>query len=177
MLPVIARHMAMADTGRDFVAAYRRLGLLVCNYFGRNVGGLLAGFLPLAIGGYILNALIFLPWDAGSATLSTRPELSVTQDTSGYAVIVPGLSAPIRAGPAPVKAVLCGGVFPCALAAALNFENLRPESGETVPGTILLRTGRPAWNPLFPWLNDLEFVFLAASVAGAACGFRKPRTK
>jgi hypothetical protein len=92
-------------------------------------------------------------------------------------VIVPGLSAPIRAGAAPVKTALCDGVLPCALTAALDFENLRPESGETLPGTILLRTGGPAWNPLFPWLNDLEVIFLVASVAGAACGFRKPRTK
>jgi hypothetical protein len=169
--------MATADAGWDFIAAYRRLGLTVANYFGRNVGGLLAGFLPLAIGGYILNALVFVPWDGRSATLVTRPELRVTQDTSGYVVIVPGHSAPIRIGPAPIKVAICGGPLSCALTAALNFENLRPESEETLPSTILLRTGRPAWNPLFPWLNDLEFVFLAASAAGAACGFRKPGTK
>jgi hypothetical protein len=176
-LPQIARDMATADSGRDFIAAYRRLGLIAGNYLGRNVGGLLAGFLPLAIGGYILNALVFVPWDGRSATLVTRPELSVTQDASGYVVIVPGLSAPIRIGPAPVKAAICGGLLSCALTAALNFENLMPQSSGTFRGTILIRTGRPAWNPFFPWLNDLEFVFLAASVAGSACGFRKPRTK
>jgi hypothetical protein len=92
-------------------------------------------------------------------------------------VVVPGLSAPIKAGPAPVKAAMCDGVLTCALTAALDFENLVPSSDGTPSGTILLRTGGPAWNPLFPWLNDLEFVFLAASVAGAACGFRKPRTQ
>jgi hypothetical protein len=178
-LPVIARDMAMAEAGRDFVAAYRRLGLMLAKYLGRNVGGLLVGFLLLAIAGYVLNALVFLPWDSRSAMMSTRPAaLSVSQDASGYVVVVPGRSIPIKAGPAPVKAAICDGLLTCTLTAALNFENV-PLSGGTPSSTstILLRTGGPAWNPFFPWLNDLEFVFLAASVAGAACGFRKPRRK
>jgi hypothetical protein len=37
----------------------------------RNLGGLLAGFLPLAIAGYMLNALLFVPCDAQSPTLAT----------------------------------------------------------------------------------------------------------
>jgi hypothetical protein len=177
-LPMIARDMAIAQAGRDFVAAYRRLGLMLAKYFGRNVAGLVAGFLPLAIAGYLLNALVFLPWDGRSVTLATRPPaLSVAQNAAGYVVVVPGLSTPIKVGPAPVKVAMCDCMLSCALTAALNFENVVPGLSGTPPSTILLRTGGPAWNPFFPWLNDLEFVFFAASFAGAACGFHRPRIK
>jgi hypothetical protein len=90
-------------------------------------------------------------------------------------VIAPDFAGPIRPGPAPVKAALCDG-WTCILVTVPNLERIMPEADRAVSGTILVRTGGPARNPLFPWLNDLEFVFLVASLGGAAAGFRgRPR--
>ena len=176
-LLAIARDIAVAETGRDFIAAYRRLGVTFGIYLARNLGGLLAGFLPLAIAGYMLNALLFVPWDGRSSSLATWPAaLTVKQIASGYVVSAPHLAGPIRLGPAPVKAALCDGTLTCILVTVLNFERIVPEADGAISGTILVRSGGPVWNPLFPWLNDLEFVFLIASIGGAAAGFRgRPR--
>jgi len=43
----VANGMLNAEQSREFVDLYRRLGIALCRYLGRNVGGLLLASLPL----------------------------------------------------------------------------------------------------------------------------------
>lgn len=180
-LPAIARAMATADRGADFLAAYASLGRVFGGYFLRNAGGLLLGLLPLALAGWLLNLVLFLPWDGRSPALASLPPeiaaaapsaATVAAPAAPRAVTLPGQAAPLALPEGPLRLAFCEGGAGCLALAALGFEIRPPVPGG---GLVLLRSGAPAWNPAFPWLNDLEAVFLLGGFAGAAGGFfRRP---
>ena len=58
----VARGMLRAEHSHEFVDLYRRLGLALCRYLGRNVGGLLLASLPLIALAGALSSSVFEPW-------------------------------------------------------------------------------------------------------------------
>lgn len=86
-----ARSMLVAERSREFLDLYRRLGVSLVRYLGRNIGGLLLACLPITALTFALSV-----YPHGAATLQQQ------------------------------------------------------------------------WNPLFPYLNDLEFIFFGMATLGAA---------
>jgi hypothetical protein len=58
----VATGMLRAEHSHEFVDLYRRLGVALCRYLGRNLGGLLLGSLPLIALAAALSAPVFQPW-------------------------------------------------------------------------------------------------------------------
>jgi len=58
----VARGMLSAEHSHEFVALYRRLGIALFRYLGRNLGGLILASLPLLALAGVLSASLFYPW-------------------------------------------------------------------------------------------------------------------
>ena len=58
----VANGMLKAEQSRDFVELYRRLGVALFRYLGRNLGGLLLASLPLLALAAALSTSVFEPW-------------------------------------------------------------------------------------------------------------------
>jgi hypothetical protein len=58
----VASGMLNAEHSREFVDLYRRLGVALCRYLGRNLGGLLLASLPLIALAGVFSASVFEPW-------------------------------------------------------------------------------------------------------------------
>lgn len=58
----VARGMLSAEHSQEFVDLYRRLGVALCRYLGRNLGGLILASLPLLALAGALSTSVFEPW-------------------------------------------------------------------------------------------------------------------
>jgi hypothetical protein len=63
----VARSMLVAEQSHEFLDLYRRLGIALWRYLGRNIGGLILASLPLLAMAGVLSVSAFEPWlhDAG----------------------------------------------------------------------------------------------------------------
>jgi hypothetical protein len=58
----VTKGMLVAEHSHEFVDLYRRLGVALFRYLGRNLGGVLIASLPLLALAGVLTASIFEPW-------------------------------------------------------------------------------------------------------------------
>jgi hypothetical protein len=58
----VARSMLVAEQSHEFLDLYRRLGIALWRYLGRNIGGLILASLPLIAVAGVLSASAFEPW-------------------------------------------------------------------------------------------------------------------
>ena len=58
----VARGMLSAEHSHEFVALYRRLGIALFRYLGRNLSGLVLASLPLLALAGALSTPLFEPW-------------------------------------------------------------------------------------------------------------------
>jgi len=58
----VARGMLSAEHSHEFIELYRRLGVALCRYLGRNLSGLVLASLPLLALAGALGTPLFEPW-------------------------------------------------------------------------------------------------------------------
>ena len=58
----VAQSMLVAEHSHEFLDLYRRLGVALWRYLGRNVGGLILASLPLIALGGVLSVSAYEPW-------------------------------------------------------------------------------------------------------------------
>jgi hypothetical protein len=170
--------MLVAEQSREFLDLYRQLGVGLFRYLGRNMGGLILACLPLIVLTVALNAWLFRPWDAKAGAPRVYPPGAATlhpQHSGGDLLLdLRNAAAPIAIeNRAPIHAAVCWDTPRCLLLQSLDFSvtSRRRVPGAAHFGTIIVRPNHASWNPLFPYLNDLEFVFFGVTPIGAAGAF------
>ena len=61
-LTSVGKGMLVAEHSHEFLDLYRRLGVALLRYLGRNIGGLILASLPLIALAFALSAPVFEPW-------------------------------------------------------------------------------------------------------------------
>src|SRR4051812_404345 len=74
----VARSMLVAERSCEFLAVYRRLGVSLFRYLGRNVGGLMLACLPITALTFALSASLFGPWDVKAGEPRVYPHGAAT---------------------------------------------------------------------------------------------------
>jgi hypothetical protein len=174
----VSKGMLVAEDTREFLALYRQLGASLLRYLGRNFGGLILGCLPLIALTFALSAWLFRPWDARAGGPSVYPPGAATlhpRDAGGPLLLtIRNAAEPIAIESRdPIRAAVCWDVPRCLLLQSLDFSVTTRRS---VPiganfSAIIVRPDYVSWNPLFPWLNDLEFLFFGMTPVGVAGAF------
>lgn len=181
----IAKSMLAAEHSRQFLDLYRRLGGSLARYLARNIGGLALGCVPLIALTIVLSVGVFGPWDIKAGAPSVYPHRAATlyqqQHGSPLLLDMGDSGAPIVVKrDAPVRAAVCWSVLRCLLLESLYFSvTVRDAPNGADYGAVIVRSGAASWNPLFPYLNDLEFMFFAMTTVGvvaAAVFMRRKRT-
>ncbi len=173
----VSKNMLVAEQSSEFLNLYRQLGVSLLRYLGRNFGGLILGCLPLIALTFALSAWLFQPWDAKAGGPSVYPPGAATlhpRDSGGPLLLsVRNTVEPIAIdGRNPIRAAVCWDTLRCLLLQSLDFSVI---TRNAPPGAnfraIIVRPNHASWNPLFPYLNDLEFVFFGITPVGVACAF------
>jgi hypothetical protein len=173
----VSRDMLSAEQSREFLDLYRQLGVSLVRYLGRNFGGLVLGCLPLIALTFALSAWLFRPWDARAGEPGVYPPGAATlrpRDSGGPLLLeIRNAAEPIAIqGRDPVRAAVCWSVPRCLLLQSLDFSvTTRNVPGGADFGAIIVRPDAASWNPLFPYLNDLEFMFFVMTPVGVAGAF------
>ena len=179
----VAKSMLAAERSREFLDLYRRLGSSVVRYVARNVGGLLLACLPIIALTYALDMSVFGPWDmkAGGPTVYPRGAATLHQrDADSPLELDIGATRQSIAieRDVPVRAAVCWGTLQCVLLQSLRFSvTVSDAPGDADYRAVIVRPDDASRNPLFPYLNDLEFLFFGTIAVGAAAALivrRKP---
>jgi len=173
----VGKDMLVAEHSREFLDLYRQLGVSLSRYLGRNIGGLILGCLPLIVLTLALSAWLFRPWDARAGRPSVYPPGAATlrlRDAGGPLLLnIPNAAEPIAIESRdPVRMAVCWDMPRCLLLQSLDFSvTTRNAPIGAKFGAIIVRPDYASWNPLFPYLNDLEFVFFCMTPVGVAGAF------
>jgi hypothetical protein len=173
----VSRGMLAAEDSGEFLALYRQLGASLVRYLGRNAGGLILGCLPLVVLSLALSAWLFQPWDARAGKPSVYPPgaatLRIRDAGSPLLLALPDASEPIAIeSRKPVRMAVCWDKPRCLLLESLDFSvTTRNAPNRAGFDAIIVRSDYASWNPLFPYLNDLEFVFFCMTPVGVAGAF------
>lgn len=168
----------------DFWSNYRNVILSTARYVVRQLFALLAAFAPVAILLTLIAPAILTFWNEG-ADWAVYPEGtgSVRQEDGGESstriLILDGgshVDIPDRTGSFAICQV---PGLACVALQSIGFSTtVNPEvSGET-GNLVIARATRNDWNPLWPYLNDPEFLFFATlSVVSLYAMFGRSRGK
>ena len=173
----VCKDMLVAEHSREFLDLYRQLGVSLSRYLGRNIGGLILGCLPLIALTFALSAWLFRPWDARAGRPSVYPPGAATlhrQDVGGPLLLsIRHAAEPIAIdGNDPIRTAVCWDLPQCLLLQSLDFSvTTRDAPLGANFRAIMVRPDYASWNPLFPYLNDLEFVFFCMTPVGVAGAF------
>jgi hypothetical protein len=173
----VSKGMVVAEDSSEFLALYRQLGVSLARYVGRNAGGLILGCLPLIVLTFALSAWLFRPWDARAGRPSVYPPGAATlrlRDAGGPLLLsLPDVAEPIAIESRdPIRMAVCWDTPRCLLLESLDFSvTTRDAPVGARYGAIIVRPDHASWNPLFPYLNDLEFVFFCVTPVGVAGAF------
>jgi hypothetical protein len=172
----VTRGMLSAEETADFLRLYRRLGASLFGYLGRNLGGLALACIPLIALMFALSPLLFAPWDARAGQPTVHPAgagvLEAPPAGDEHVLRLPTRPEPIPLAGDPARAAVCWSPAQCLLLRSLDFSvtSLERPAG-TDYGAVIVRADGTSWNPLFPYLNDLEFVFFGMTMVGVSAGF------
>jgi hypothetical protein len=182
----ISRQMLVVDEPLRLLLLYRRLALDVGGYLLRNLGGLLCAGLPVVA--FLLYvappALTF--WDrhttagvalyplAAAQELAQRggqgESLSVALDITNTAPSQPSFKTTERTA-------VCWSTVYCTIFRLLCFRVIETSAAvvQTAP-YLVLRPQHGDMNWLWPYFNDVEFVFVCVFMAAAVVSFFRGRT-
>lgn len=173
-MPGFASSMLAAERSCEFLDLYRRLGVSLFRYLGRNVGGLMLACLPITALTFALSASLFGPWDlrAGGPRVYPHGAATLHQHVVGSPLLLDigdtQESIAVERNE-PVRAAVCWRMPRCVVLQSLRFSvTMRDAPGRADYGAVILRPDDASWNPLFPYLNDLEFIFFGMTAVGAA---------
>lgn len=156
----LTHEMLTVEETSAFFRLYGRLGRLLGPYLARNLGGTLAGCLPVAVIVLFLAAPVFERWDARAERVTLAPE-----SAAGL------LSTPVPYHGA--RTGYCSSAGYCTLLAALDFRVVQLDRPD-VPYAVV-RGYHSDVNPLWPFLSDLEATFFVAFVLSMLAGLLWPR--
>jgi hypothetical protein len=180
-LSVLAQQTLTVDEVDEFLAIYKRLALTLGGYLGRNFG-------VMAVGGAALVAAMLLVLDPvqraydgrGGTLAANRPAIEQThRHVDGKTTFqLGGTVLAIPDKPPGGRLAACWTASGCFGLSLLGFDLVELKAAPRgVKGPVIVRTGHGDVNPLFPYLSDLEGVFLAVFVAAMTAGILWPHKK
>jgi hypothetical protein len=177
-----ARELLAVDEPRRLLELYRRIWVGVGGYVMRNVGGLALGCLPVGLFLVFAAPPALDLWNRTADGIALYPEVATTRRTpAAPAEILAGLEIP-GAGPigmssgAPPRTAICWTETDCTVFQLLGFLAIEtPEPVLPAPPYLVVRPRHHDINPLWPYLGDLEFVFVCALMAGSVVGLVRSR--
>ncbi len=171
----LSRCIVTVDETAEFLALYKRLGVMVASYTARNVGGTLFGCLPLIVLLWMVGPGLFTAWDARTEVLAVVPREAgtlVTSDKKNTTELHLAKGGPVVTlkDEAP-RMALCWTAIHCAILTAFNFHVTRLDSPPPPDlSSVIVRTDTGAWNPAWPLLGGLEFIFFVAFASMVTLG-------
>ncbi len=180
-MTVLTRDIVTVDDTAVFLRLYKRLALAAGGYTLRNMVGVVVSCVPLIVILLAVGIPLFDGWDARAERLAVIPPGSATLESSGS----PGVSTVklidenesiVLEGPVP-KAGACWSTLRCATLGLLGFQVIQlspPADKDLQP--FIIRADHDDWNPLWPYLGSLEFMFYVAVmvVVSLVLLWRKP---
>jgi hypothetical protein len=171
----LSKRIVSVDETAEFLALYQRLGTLVVSYTTRNMGGTLLGCLPLVILLWILGPALFTAWDARTEALTVVPEeagtLVSSENRNTIELHLAGRGPVLNLTREAPRMALCWTSMHCTLLAVFNFHVTRLDSPPLPDlSSVIVRTNTGAWNPAWPLLGGLEFIFFVSFAFMATLG-------
>jgi hypothetical protein len=176
----ITRQMLKVDEVAWLLTLYRRLARDAGGYVLRNIGGMLLGGLPAAAFLLLVAPSALALWDRGAEQVVLYPaerswQIARSADLSGPVDPDVGLDGHGSAGGG--RTAVCSSPARCTIFRMLAFRVIeKPEPPLDDAPYVVIRAQRGHHNFLWPYLNDLEFAFACAFVAGTVGGLFWPRT-
>jgi hypothetical protein len=182
-LSAFVRQLAAGASDAELFRQYLELVKRLASYVGRNLAVLVLAFLPLSL--FIMAAAPpasrFWNKGADSIVVYCSQPLSASLGADTFPVESPLSAIPTPEGPsvsldlatseasahldsAERNWAFSSSGFQRLLLEMLGFDLLSFEKG---PALVIVRPSRGDGNPLWPWVNDLEFAFLG-SLTGAS---------
>jgi hypothetical protein len=160
-LPETARRMVTTEEPSEVLRHYRNLIGTTARYAARSVGAVLVAILPTSALFLVLTAL------DPSERLTTRVEVHPASAVA---------SAPDRTALAG-KHVWCASTAACFFFEMMLFDTHDLDTPATRSAAVISRPVVFDRNPFWPYLNDLDFTFFAAIVAGSALAAWRRRAR
>lgn len=172
-MAALTKNIISVDDTAVFLRLYKQLALTAGSYMVRNLSGMVLSCAPLIIIVLTVGMHLFNGWDAQGE----RRGEQVAVIPAGAAILEePGPSGTRRVklsgnhenivldGPV-TRTGICWSTLRCATLKLLGFQviRLQPPVDEDVQ-PFIVRTDHDNWNPLWPYLGSLEFVFYLAVV-------------
>jgi hypothetical protein len=175
------KRMLAVDELQLLFSLYRRLALDVGGYLLRNLGGLVVAGLPVVAFSVFVAPLVLELWDRMADGIVLYPQVAVDTFTAAERsemLAILGISTiELNQQPANVgRTAVCWTQTHCALFRLLAFEVIETPSAilHNAP-YLVVRAQHGDVNVLWPYLNDLEFIFVCAFMAtaiGSLLGYR-----
>lgn len=180
----ITRHMLAVDELSLLLSLYQRLARDVGGYLLRNLSGILLACLPAGAFLIFVAPSALALWDRNSAGLVLYPpaasELAKAVDRDESLAAALGVTdSELKRQPSETvgRTAVCWSKTYCAIFRLLAFRVI--ETSEVIVHTqpyLVIRAQHGDVNFLWPYLNDLEFVFICAFMAATAGGLLRGRT-
>lgn len=162
-LAEISRQMLAVDEPAALLRLYGRLGRDVGGYVLRNLGGLVLACAPVGVFLLLAGSPVLTLWDRGAEGVAFYPSRQAWESVA---------PADLRLDDATPESVgrtaICWSAGRCLLFELLAFRVVeQPAPAQMEAAYVVARAGRGDGNFLWPYLNDLEFVFLCALMVGS----------
>lgn len=168
----ITRRMLAVDEFSTLLALYRRLAAEVGGYLLRNLGGLALACLPVGLFLVLVAPGALALWDRGAERLVLYPptltqDLGAADDDRALDVALGGSKlAAVEPAAQAGRTAVCWTTTDCLIFRLLAFRVVERERPLIADAPYLVvRAERGDANFLWPYLNDLEFVFICAFMA------------
>lgn len=163
VLGEISRQMLTVDEPSALLGLYGRLGRDVGGYVLRNIGGIVLACVPVAAFLLLVAPTALALWARGAEQVALYPSPAAWQSPAVAGVDV------AAAGPGEVgRTAVCWSTGRCLLFELLAFRVVeKPEPVVADAPYLVARADRGSANFLWPYLNDLEFVFACALIVGS----------
>jgi hypothetical protein len=150
---------------------YRRLARDVGGYVLRNLGGIALACVPVGLFLFLVAPGALALWDRGAQQVALYPSEQAWQSARAAD---PALAAAVAEGSG--RTAVCWSTTRCLLLELLAFHVVEaPGALATDAPFLAARSSRGMANPLWPYLNDLEFAFACAFMLASIGGLVRHR--
>jgi len=175
----IARRLLVVEDLPTLLALYRRLALEAGAYVIRNLGGLVLGCLPVAAFLILVAPAALALWDRRADSLVLHPAPAGSPAAAPELLErlgLPGSGEQDASAMVPTRIAVCWTWTACTTFHLLAFRVIEtPEPVLPDAPYLVARPGHRDLNPLWPYLNDVEFVFACAFMAASLAALARRR--
>lgn len=176
-LGAVALGLWRVDDLQDFLGLYRRLVTTLAGYLARNIAAAALSIAALLLGLATAIAPLEDRRAAQGGLSSNRPAVVGTDAGGAPRAQVGALTIAPPPGE-PTRLAVCWTGFDCGLASLMDFETREiAEAPEGLDGPVLVRSGPAGLNPLWPWLSDLEALYIATFIVAMSVGMLVRRAR